>query len=195
MKRAKLKRLPAKDALTVERIRTILESPDVEQAASDGITSAIAQLFAATNADILPVSLDATMLEAEAALFMYRHREGKKTKAEREAYAQLAALVAQHEPEEYKVARRVVEIYAEESDEKNCTAGGRFIMEAADHVMSYGEGLNPNPCSEFFLPIFVAAVRTVGRDHDSYTDLKTIVARVDAGEGINDIAEEDKQRK
>jgi hypothetical protein len=93
-----------------------------------------------------------------------------------------------------KLAQRVAEIYAAtDSDGRNCTAGGRFIMEAADAVTgAAGECVTlQSPLSKYFVPFFIAAVRGLHPDYVHLKEIKAVVARVDAGEDIEAIAEQE----
>lgn len=101
---------------TIERLRAILESPDVKEGVKDSITSAVGALYGATEADTLPDGPEETLLEAEEALFLYRHKEGRKSKAERDAYAKLAALVELHEPKDARLVRLLSEVLRDPTD-------------------------------------------------------------------------------
>lgn len=95
-------------------------------------------------------------------------------------------------PEALKVALRAREIYtASGSDEQGVTAGGRLIMELADAVTGAGgeEVMLSSPLSDFFPACFVKAVSEVGPEFPSYVELKNIVARVDAGEDLDALAQ------
>jgi hypothetical protein len=111
-----------------------------------------------------------------------------------EAYTNLYGLYLEN-ADALKLARRVVELFAATgADGSNCTAGGRFLMEAADDVTtSAGEGaMLSSPLSDFFIPFFVKAVRGLAPDYHSLVQLKDIIKRVDAGEDLEAIAEEEK---
>jgi hypothetical protein len=111
-----------------------------------------------------------------------------------EAYTNLYGLYLEN-ADALKLARRVVELFAASgSGAGNCTAGGRFLMEAADDVTtSAGEGaMLSSPLSDFFIPFFVKAVRGLAPDYHSLVQLKDIIKRVDAGEDLEAIAEEEK---
>lgn len=181
--------------LTPERLRVILEDPTVKERVKDSLTRRVGELYDAAHCDSLPNVPARTALEFEEAASVIRWREekGRDTTEARAAYARLAAAVERHEPEEYRVARRVRELFAADSDETRLTAGGRLIMEAADRVMeSAGEGVMlSSPLSEFFIPFFIKAAREIGRDDERYISLKKIIARVDAGEDLDEIAEQE----
>lgn len=112
-----------------------------------------------------------------------------------EAYTQTFGLYLNN-AEALKIAVRVSELYAAEVNKPGDGHGWRLIVEASDHVMSFARPcLNPNPDHRFFVPIFVDAVREIGRGHESYVDLKALLARVDAGEDLDAIAAQDDERR
>jgi hypothetical protein len=181
--------------LTPERLRVILEDPTVKERVKDSLTRRVGELYGAARCDSLPNGLALAALEFEEAVsvIQWREEKGRDTTEARAAYARLAAAVERYEPEEYRVARRVRELFAADSDAHSCTAGGRLITEAADSVMeSAGEGVMlHSPLSEFFIPFFVKAAREIGRGDRRYISLKKIIARVDAGEDLDEIAEQE----
>lgn len=90
--------------------------------------------------------------------------------------------------EEYRVALRVIRLAEIEHEREG--EGWNFLIEHVDEVTTNGaDGLCPNPDSQFFVPVFVAAVRDIGRDHRAYVALKDLLAEVDAGADLDALAE------
>lgn len=91
--------------------------------------------------------------------------------------------------EEYAVALRVRELA--EAEEEREGDGWNFLITYVDDVTTNGsDQLCPNPDSEFFVPVFVKAVRELGRNFRPYVELKDLIARVDAGADLAELAEE-----
>jgi hypothetical protein len=101
--------------------------------------------------------------------------------------AQIAALAEADEPEEFRVARRCVEIYNAEKGRKG--EGAYFFCKQIDKVTTSGtDGFMTNPDDELFTFLFVRAVRDIGRDDGDYIALKELIAQVEAGASLEEKA-------
>lgn len=94
------------DELTPERVRIILESPDVKESVKDSLTYYVGQFYVATDADTLPEGPEEVALELEQALYIFGEKGGQ-TPAARDAYAKLVAAVERHEPKDARLVRRL----------------------------------------------------------------------------------------
>lgn len=180
------------EALTAERLRNVLTAPG--RAGKEKLRNLVYALFGVNGGGDLAETPDYFVLLFKSGAFDLRYSEEKGQDSKgRDTFEQIVALAERHEPKEYKLARRVVEIYAATgSDGRTCTAGGRLIMEAADAVTgAAGECVTlASPLSKYFVPFFVEAVRGLHPNYPHLKEIKTIIKRVDAGEDIEDIAEE-----
>ena len=182
----------AADELTAERIRVILSDPKTPKRVRGQLEELTYNLYAETNAfsEATPDSCAADFINGVVALCVMPDENA------RAIYGEIVRLAEANEPEEYKVARRVAEIYAAEMSKTDGGEGRKFIMEAADAVTTEGSDgvMVSSPLYEFFPAIFVKAARDLGRDHHAYVAVKELVARVDAGEDLDALHAEDERR-
>jgi hypothetical protein len=188
-------RLRDADELTAERIRAILSDPNTPSRVAGKLQSLVNKLGELTDApapDTADFYADTFLYAAETVRGGMPNTPDERAEAA-PLYADVARYAERHEPEGYRLARRVSEIFAEAK-----ARGDRedFIMQAADEVTtSGGEGVMlSSPASEFFVQFFVNAARDLSPKYRALVELKAIVARYDAGATLREMVEEEEAR-
>jgi hypothetical protein len=122
-----------------------------------------------------------------------------EVKEAREAAEQIARIAERHEPKEYKLARRIAEIYDDWLGRKpgrKHADGAHYFVEHVDAVLEGGEdGLIPNPDSKYFTPLFVESMRDRGPRDRHVRKLLDLIRRVDEGADLNALYDEKKRRQ
>jgi hypothetical protein len=186
-------------ALTAARIRAVLESKRASRKVKERLYELAHYLHEWCGGSMFEDEPALAMLMFEwgaAGLAVMRHDRPQSYEKHRHAFDEIARLAAEHEPEEYRVARRCVEIYNEWSKRKpgrKYADGAYFFILRVDAVMEHGEGALLDPSSAYFVPFFVKAAREVGPRHHSYRQLLDLIKRVDEGADLNALYDEEKK--
>jgi hypothetical protein len=183
------------DELTASRVRAILADPKTPSRVAGKLQSLVNKLGELTDApapDTADFYADTFLLAAETVRGGMPNTPDERAEAA-PVYADVALYAERHEPEGYRLARCVSEIYVEAK-----RRGDRedYILQAADEVTTGGgeRVMLSSPASKFFAEFFAEAMRDMGDGHRALVALKGIVARCDAGVTLREQAEEAETR-
>jgi hypothetical protein len=187
------------DVVMDERVRAIITDPGVKQSVKNGLNRLISKLSEHVDASIVPdlPESDVAGYMAVSNAYLCEADDGTLTDEAREAAAKIVAYVERHEPEEYRVARRCVEVWKAQRarDKAEGGNGTYFFMTAVDRVTEGGnDGLMLGGAKdELFTLVFTRAVRDIGYDDEDYVALKELIAQVEAGASLAKMCEEDER--
>jgi hypothetical protein len=177
------------ERLTAERIRAVLSAAGVNGQKREALRRRIYDLFGAHGGGDLEETPEFFVLLYESGAFGLRYDEAKSHDAQkaRRLYDDIIELAERYEPEEHKVARRCIRVWERMKDEPRSNERDRRAYNFAllfDQVSEdAGEDLRPNPGHEYFIPIFTKSARTIGRDAESYVELKEALDKMEAEGG------------
>lgn len=183
--------LRAADEQTAGRVRAILSDQKTPSAVAGKLQSLVdklGELFGSPAPDTPDFYAETFLYAAGVA------REGMPNTSDEcaEAAPVLDALTVyaeRHEPKAHKVARRCVEIFTHWQRRKR-TDGAFYFVEHTDAVLEGGEGINPNPDSKYFVPLFVEAFNERGPRDRRVRKLLDLIKRVDEGADLNALYDE-----
>ena|ERR1043165_7552637 len=191
---------PVSVLLTAERIRAVLESNKVNEQVKERLAELIQDLHEHCNNSMIetePALLTIFFEWGAAGLHVMRRSDPTGYKQHSPLYDEIVRLAAEYEPEEYKVARRCVEIYHEWLRRKagrKYADGADFFAKYIDNVMRYGEGVLLDFDSDYFVPFFVKAAQDAAPRNFDYRELLKLIKRVDEGADLNALHDEQEAR-
>jgi hypothetical protein len=183
------------DELTASRVRAILSDPKMPSSVAGKLQRLVNKLGELTDApapDTADFYADTFLLAAETVRGGMPNTPDERAEAA-PLYADVARYAERHEPEAHKLARRSREIYAEWLGRKKgrrYADGAHFFVEHTNAVLEGGEGLNPNPDSKYFEPLFVEAFNERGPRDRQVRRLLDLIKRVDEGADLNALRDE-----
>lgn len=182
----------ASDKLTAERIHSILSDPKTPDSVAGELREMVNRLGEWVSADVpeTPDFFAEVFRNSVESVHAGRTIPTDKADEARAILAGLTLYAEEHEPQEYKVARRCAEIY-----DAAAAPGADYFREQVDAVLEGGEdGLIPNPDSRYFLPLFVESMRERGPRDKRVRRLLDLIRRVDEGADLNALHAEDERQ-
>lgn len=182
--------------LTAARIRAVLESKRVSDKVKDELSGRIRHLheWCANSTIEDEPAMEVLYFEWGAAgLAVMRKDDPRRYAQHRPVYDEIVRLAQEHEPQEYKVARRCQEIYRAwqvRHPGREYADGAYYFATHVDAVMEHGEGALLDFDSDYFVSFFVRAARDAGPREHHYRELLNLIKQVDAGADLNALYDE-----